>query len=122
MLSRLIPVRETFLAGAILLLLALIASRFSGFVAPTNLANVFNDTAPLIILALGQMVVILTRCIDLSVAANLALTGMAVAMLNVAMPGPADPGHHRHCDYCSVRRWGRSTVCWCGNCRSRPSW
>lgn len=87
MLSRLIPVRETFLAGAILLLLALIASRFSGFVAPTNLANVFNDTAPLIILALGQMVVILTRCIDLSVAANLALTGMAVAMLNVAMPG-----------------------------------
>ena len=87
MLSRLIPVRETFLAGAILLLLALIASRFSGFVAPANLANVFNDTAPLIILALGQMVVILTRCIDLSVAANLALTGMVVAMLNVAMPG-----------------------------------
>lgn len=87
MLSRLIPVRETVLAGAIALLLALIASRFSGFVTPANLANVFNDTAPLIILALGQMVVILTRCIDLSVAANLALTGMVVAMLNVAMPG-----------------------------------
>ena len=33
------------------------------------------------------MVVILTRCIDLSVAANLALTGMVVAMINVAMPG-----------------------------------
>jgi rhamnose transport system permease protein len=74
------------LGGAILLLLLIVASRFSGFVAPKNLANVFNDTAPLIILALGQMVVILTRCIDLSVAANLALTGMAVAMLNVAMP------------------------------------
>ncbi|MFL4468455.1 ABC transporter permease [Tateyamaria armeniaca] len=87
MLSRTIPVRETILAGAIAVLLALIASRFSGFVAPANLANVFNDTAPLIILALGQMVVILTRCIDLSVAANLALTGMAVAMINVAMPG-----------------------------------
>ncbi|MFT6425190.1 MAG: rhamnose transport system permease protein [Celeribacter sp.] len=83
---RLIPVRETILAGAILGLLALIASRFAGFVAPTNLANVFNDTAPLIILALGQMVVILTRCIDLSVAANLALTGMVTAMINVAMP------------------------------------
>ncbi|MFT6651445.1 MAG: rhamnose transport system permease protein [Celeribacter sp.] len=83
---RLIPVRETILAGAILGLLALIASRFAGFVAPTNLANVFNDTAPLIILALGQMVVILTRCIDLSVAANLALTGMVTAMVNVAMP------------------------------------
>jgi rhamnose transport system permease protein len=84
---RMIPVRETILGGAILLLLILIASRFSGFVAPANLANVFNDTAPLIILALGQMVVILTRCIDLSVAANLALTGMVVAMINVAMPG-----------------------------------
>jgi rhamnose transport system permease protein len=31
--------------------------------------------------------VILTRCIDLSVAANLALTGMVVAMLNNVMPG-----------------------------------
>ncbi len=86
-MTRLIPIREAILAGAILVLLILISSRFSGFVAPSNLANVFNDTAPLIILALGQMVVILTRCIDLSVAANLALTGMAVAMINVAMPG-----------------------------------
>ncbi len=86
-LSRFIPVRETILAAAIGVLLAVVASRFAGFIAPSNLANVFNDTAPLIILALGQMVVILTRCIDLSVAANLALTGMAVAMINVAMPG-----------------------------------
>jgi len=84
---KLLPVRETILGAAIFVLLLLIASRFPGFVAPGNLANVFNDTAPLIILALGQMVVIMTRCIDLSVAANLALTGMAVAMLNVAMPG-----------------------------------
>ena len=84
---RLIPVRETILAAAILLLLMLIASRFSGFVEPSNLINVFNDTAPLIILAIGQMVVILTRCIDLSVAANLALTGMILAMINVAVPG-----------------------------------
>lgn len=87
MASRHIPIRETILGGAILVLMALIATRFAGFVAPANLANVFNDTAPLIILALGQMVVILTRCIDLSMAANLALTGMVVAMLNVAMPG-----------------------------------
>lgn len=86
-MTRLIPVRETILASAILVLMVFISSRFSGFVAPSNLANVFNDTAPLIILALGQMVVILTRCIDLSVAANLALTGMAVAMINVALPG-----------------------------------
>ncbi len=87
MLPRVIPVRELILSIAILALLVLISARFAGFAAPSNLLNVFNDTAPLIILALGQMVVILTRCIDLSVAANLALTGMVVAMINVAMPG-----------------------------------
>jgi rhamnose transport system permease protein len=79
--------REAILAGAILVLLALIASRFPGFVEPGNLARVFTDTSPLLLLALGQTVVILTRCIDLSVAANLALTGMVCAMLNAAMPG-----------------------------------
>ena len=55
---------------AILILIGLISTRFAGFVAPSNLANVFNDTAPLIILAVGQMIVILTKCIDLSVAAR----------------------------------------------------
>lgn len=79
--------REVLLTGAIFLLLGIIASRFPAFIAPSNLANVFNDTAPLILLAIGQMIVILTRCIDLSVAANLALTGMVVSMINVAMPG-----------------------------------
>jgi rhamnose transport system permease protein len=79
--------REALLVAVIAGLLALIATRFPGFVAPANLANVFNDTAPLIILALGQAAVILTRCIDLSVAANLALTGMICAMVNVALPG-----------------------------------
>jgi len=79
--------REVLLTGAIVVLLGIIASRFPAFILPSNLANVFNDTAPLILLAIGQMIVILTRCIDLSVAANLALTGMVVAMINVAMPG-----------------------------------
>ncbi|WP_420006571.1 ABC transporter permease [Arenibacterium sp. LLYu02] len=79
--------RDVLLGGAILVLLALIASRFPGFVAPSNLVRVFTDTSPLLILALGQTVVILTRCIDLSVAANLALTGMVCAMLNAAAPG-----------------------------------
>lgn len=37
-------------------------------------------------LACAQMFVILTRCIDLSVGANIALTGMVVAMLNSASP------------------------------------
>lgn len=91
MLKQIMTSREVLLTGAILLLLGLIASRFPAFIAPSNLANVFNDTAPLILLAIGQMIVILTRCIDLSVAANLALTGMIVSMINVAMPGMPVP-------------------------------
>lgn len=86
-MSRALRSREAILMAAIAALLALIATRFPGFVAPANLARVFNDTAPLILLALGQAVVILTRCIDLSVAANLALTGMVTAMINTAVPG-----------------------------------
>ena len=79
--------REALLVAVIAALLVVIATRFPGFVAPANLLSVFNDTSPLIILAIGQALVILTRCIDLSVAANLALTGMVCAMLNVAAPG-----------------------------------
>lgn len=76
--------REVLLALGIVLMTAVIALRFPAFVAPANLANVFNDTAPLMILAIGQMIVILTKCIDLSVAANLALTGMLAALMNGA--------------------------------------
>ncbi|MGJ8605399.1 MAG: ABC transporter permease [Marivita sp.] len=86
MLKRFVTSREALLLGAIILLLALIASRFPAFITPANLADVFTDTSPLILLAIGQMIVILTKCIDLSVAANLALTGMVVSMINVAAP------------------------------------
>ena len=86
MVKRFIKSRETFLICAIILLITIISLRFPGFIRPQNLANVFNDTSPLILLAIGQMIVILTKCIDLSVAANLALTGMVVAMVNVAAP------------------------------------
>lgn len=83
-MTRFLKSREILLALAILLLVAVIATRFPAFVAPRNLAGVFNDTSPLIILAIGQMIVILTKCIDLSVAATLALCGMVAAMLNGA--------------------------------------
>ncbi|SHJ49507.1 rhamnose ABC transporter membrane protein [Palleronia salina] len=79
--------REAILLGALIALILVVEMRFSGFAAPGNLADVFNDTSILIILALGQTLVILTRCIDLSQASNLALTGMVTAMLNASMPG-----------------------------------
>ena len=59
---------------------------FPSFSTPANLAAVFDDTAILILLALGQMLVIVARGIDLSVAANLALSGMVAALFNRAFP------------------------------------
>ncbi|GGA50733.1 ABC transporter permease [Pelagibacterium lentulum] len=79
--------RELILVAAIAVLIGLISLRFPAFIAPRNMVRVFDDTSILAILALGQMLVILTRCIDLSMAANLALCGMVMAMLNAAFPG-----------------------------------
>ena len=83
--------REIWLGLAILLLLVIVTARFPRFAQPLNLLTFFNDTSILLMLALGQMVVILTRSIDLSMAANLALTGMIVAMTNAAFPGVPIP-------------------------------
>ncbi|AUO66568.1 branched-chain amino acid ABC transporter permease [Citrobacter freundii complex sp. CFNIH2] len=86
MIQRLLKHREALLAAVILLMIAAIGSRVPSFVSPGNLAEIFNDTSILIILALGQMMVLLTKGIDLSMAANLALTGMIVALLNFQHP------------------------------------
>ena len=86
MIQRLLKHREALLAAVILLMIAAIGSRVPSFVSPGNLAEIFNDTSILIILAFGQMMVLLTKGIDLSMAANLALTGMIVALLNFQHP------------------------------------
>lgn len=86
-MKQLLKQRELLLLVIIALMVGLFASRAPGFASAGNLANIFNDTSILIITALGQMAVILTKSIDLSVAANLAFTGMAVAMLNATYPG-----------------------------------
>jgi len=79
--------REVWLAIVMIAMVGVVTMRSPSFVLPNNLGQIFNDTSILIILALGQMVVILTRSIDLSMAANLCFTGMVVAMLNAAHPG-----------------------------------
>jgi rhamnose transport system permease protein len=85
-MSTFLKYRELQLLAAIVALIGLISLRVPGFAAPASLGNVYNDTSILIILALGQMCVILAKCIDLSMAANLALCGMVSAMLNAAYP------------------------------------
>jgi rhamnose transport system permease protein len=86
LLSRLLANRDTGLAVLTLLLGIVLAARYQPFRDPASLAAFFDDTAILILLALGQMLVIITRGIDLSVAANVAFSGMAVALLNHAYP------------------------------------
>ncbi|MBB6095470.1 rhamnose transport system permease protein [Povalibacter uvarum] len=78
--------RDLRLGIATLLLFAAVTAAFPQFARPDNLAGVLNDSAILILLALGQMLVILTRGIDLSVAANLALCGMIAALFNRHFP------------------------------------
>src|SRR5690242_843613 len=58
----------------ILLILAVVISLLTpNFLKPGNLSNILAQTAVIAIVAIGQQLVILTRGIDLSVGANLAL-------------------------------------------------
>jgi rhamnose transport system permease protein len=79
--------RDLAFAVLTLALFVAVTLAFPGFAVPRNLAGLLDDTAILIMLALGQMLVILVRGIDLSIAANLALCGMLAALFNRAWPG-----------------------------------
>lgn len=78
--------RDRMLAIIVVALVVLISLRFPRFASPSSLGELLDDTSILIVLALGQMLVLLTRAIDLSVAANLALSGMIAAMFNQSYP------------------------------------
>ena len=90
-MTKLLKAREIWLAAAIVVLIIGTTMRAPSFGTPSNLLGIFNNTSMLIILALGQMAVILTRSIDLSMASNLALSGMVVALINAAYPGVPVP-------------------------------
>jgi ribose transport system permease protein len=71
-------------AGPLLILVVLIAiiSVFTpAFLRPGNISNILAQTAVIAIVALGQHLVILTRGIDLSVGANLALATVIGGLL-----------------------------------------
>jgi rhamnose transport system permease protein len=77
--------RRDLAFGALTLLLFLaVTSAFPAFASPRNVAGLLDDTAILVMLALAQMLVILVRGIDLSIAANLALCGMLAAQFDRA--------------------------------------
>jgi rhamnose transport system permease protein len=75
------------LALLVAALLALISARAPVFLSAGSLDTLVTDGALLAMLAVAQMLPLLTRGIDLSVAANMALTGMITALLSKAHPG-----------------------------------
>jgi len=79
--------REVQLALVLAVLVAAIGVRAPVFLSARSLDSLGTDTAILVMMALAQMLVILTRGIDLSVAANLALCGMSVALIGQKAPG-----------------------------------
>jgi len=78
--------REPLLALMVVALVLLVGMRAPVFLTVQSLANLLTDSTLLIMLALAQMLVIVTRGIDLSVASTLALSGMVAAMLASSNP------------------------------------
>ncbi len=60
----------------LIVLVAVISLMTPNFLKPINISNILAQTAVIAIVAIGQHVVILTRGIDLSVGANLALSAV----------------------------------------------
>jgi rhamnose transport system permease protein len=78
--------REVGLLGFIVLLSVIIQWRNPSFLTIENLNDMITNTAILSILAVGMMLVIITRGIDLSIGATLALSGMISALTVGAYP------------------------------------
>ena len=86
MKKHLLQNREAALAFIIAAMALMVGMRAPVFLTGGNLLDVLNDSSILVILVMGQMVVLLTKGIDLSVASNLALTGMFCAVIGKAYP------------------------------------
>jgi rhamnose transport system permease protein len=83
--------REAALAGIVIALIVAVGLRAPVFLGIDSLYGMMVDTSFLFMLVLAQMAIILTRGIDLSVASNLALTGMVSALFAAAYPAVPMP-------------------------------
>ena len=92
MMPALLKNRDVLLAIIVAALVILVGLRAPVFLTADSLINVLTDTSFLFMLALAQMAVILTRGIDLSVAANLALSGVMVTLAARSAPWLPIPG------------------------------
>lgn len=78
--------RELVLALILIVGIAAITAYQPAFLTWGNVSDMLTETSVLFMMALAQMVVVLTRGIDLSVAANLALSGMTAALVSQYYP------------------------------------
>jgi rhamnose transport system permease protein len=79
--------RELGLLVFIVLLCVAFQLRNHSFLTLSNIRDLLTNTAILGILSVGMMMVLLTGGIDLSIGANIALSGMVSAMTVAAVPG-----------------------------------
>jgi rhamnose transport system permease protein len=87
LLKKILKQREVNLLFFIILLVLIVSLRSHNFLKLRNFNDIFNDASILLMVAIGQLMVILIGGIDLSVASGVALSGMSVAMLNQYYPG-----------------------------------
>jgi len=85
-MTALLKNRELALALILVITVAGIGAYQPVFLEWRNISDLLTETSVLFMMALAQMVVILTRGIDLSVAANLALSGMLAALVSQYYP------------------------------------
>ena len=85
-MSAVLKSREFILAVALAVAVVVIGIYQPVFVEWENLSDMLTETSVLFMMAMAQMVVILTRGIDLSVAANLALSGFLAALVSQYYP------------------------------------
>jgi rhamnose transport system permease protein len=79
--------RETGILVFIVVLAALVSVRNPAFLTASNFRDIVLNISILVIVALAQTMVIITRGIDLSVGSMIGLTAMMVSYFVVAFPG-----------------------------------
>jgi ribose transport system permease protein len=81
MTARRVLLSEYFILAVSVLYFAVLAPVTPGLATPENIGNIFSSMLPLLVVALGQTIVLITGGIDLSVTSTIALTSTAGAML-----------------------------------------
>jgi rhamnose transport system permease protein len=87
LLQAVVRFREAGIIVFILILAALVSLRNPAFLTAGNLRDILLNISILVIVALAQTMVIITRGIDLSVGSMIGLTAMMVSFTIVAFPG-----------------------------------